>query len=91
MLTDLKGPNGKYNLHYNGVRGVFLGPSQGTTPATVPILKPRSQHLTFFFGSSFLLTRKTYPCNVYPLEPHFYKENWGMQRYTNFTYFCYKT
>ena len=34
-LAVLKGPNGKYNLHYVDVRGDFLGPPQGITPAAV--------------------------------------------------------
>ena len=31
-------------------------------------------------------TRKTCPCNEYPLKPHFYIEkNWGLQGYTYFS------
>ena len=35
--------------------------------------------------------RKTCPCNKYPLKPHFYMQNWGMQGFTYFSYFCSKT
>ena len=35
MLSDIKKPNGKYNLHYELCTGDFLGPPHGTTPAAV--------------------------------------------------------
>ena len=34
---------------------------------------------------------KTRPCDLYPLTPHFYIVNWGLQGYTLFSYFCSKT
>ena len=35
--------------------------------------------------------RKTCPCNVYPLEPHFYIVKLGFAGVYLFSYFCSKT
>ena len=38
-----------------------------------------------------MIHQETCPCNVYPLEPHFYIAKLGMQGYTYCSYFCSKT
>ena len=39
----------------------------------------------------FYIIRKTCPCNVYPLEPHFYIAKLGYAGVYYFSYFCSKT
>ena len=48
-LADLKGPKGKYILHYGSLwmiyEGDFLGPPHGTTPAAVIANKNKTEIL----------------------------------------------
>ena len=42
-------------------------------------------------GMLEVLITKTFPCNMYLLEPHFYIAKLGYAGYTCFSYFCSKT
>ena len=44
-LSDLKGPKGKYNLHYECCTGRLLGPPHGTTPAALTANKNKTEIL----------------------------------------------
>ena len=59
--------------------------------ATVCLLLMGQDSVIIWLTCTDFYIRKTCPCNVYPLNPTFIWQNWGLQGFTYFSYFCSKT